>query len=143
MAESADFLINRRSRRAFCCEFPAFLLPMAQKQSSGFEFGLAPSFLGASLRYAHPGRRDRSVFGFAYAETGPSSASPTPKQAKSRYLRGFSCLSNFWLLFPANTWILNAAFCSCSGWHPEHKRGARASRYQARDFLCHWYSGNG
>ncbi len=30
---------------AFCCEFPAFLLPMAQKLSSGFEFGLAPSFL--------------------------------------------------------------------------------------------------
>ena len=27
------FLINRRSRRAFCCAFPAFLLPMAQKQS--------------------------------------------------------------------------------------------------------------
>ena len=23
-----------------------------------FEFGLAPFFLGASLRYAHPGRRD-------------------------------------------------------------------------------------
>ena len=31
MAESADFLINRRSRRAFCCSFPAFLFPMAQK----------------------------------------------------------------------------------------------------------------
>ena len=30
---------------AFCCEFPAFLLPLAQKLSSGFEFGLAPSFL--------------------------------------------------------------------------------------------------
>ena len=28
------------------------------KTGSGFEFGLAPSFLGASLRYAHPGRRD-------------------------------------------------------------------------------------
>ena len=26
--ESADFLINRRSRRAFCCAFPAFLLQM-------------------------------------------------------------------------------------------------------------------
>ena len=45
---------------------------MAQKLSSGLEFGLAPSFLGGSLRYAHPGRQDRSVFGFAYAETGKS-----------------------------------------------------------------------
>ena len=27
------------------CEFPAFLVPMAQKLSSGFEFGLAPTFL--------------------------------------------------------------------------------------------------
>ena len=35
----------------FCCAFPAFLLPMAQQESSGFEFGLAPSFL----------RRDRHV----------------------------------------------------------------------------------
>ena len=34
-----------QARRALCCEFPAFLLPVAQKQSSGFEFGLAPSFL--------------------------------------------------------------------------------------------------
>ena len=32
MAESADFLINRRSRRAFCCAVPAFLLPMAQNR---------------------------------------------------------------------------------------------------------------
>ena len=31
---------------AFCCKFPAYLLPMAQKQSSGFEFGLAPPFWG-------------------------------------------------------------------------------------------------
>ena len=34
MAGSADFLINRRSRRAFCCAFPAFLLQMAQKQAA-------------------------------------------------------------------------------------------------------------
>ena len=47
---------------ACCCTFPEILLPMVQKLSSGFEFGLAPSFLGASLRYAHPGRRDGSVF---------------------------------------------------------------------------------
>ena len=29
IAGSTDFLINRRSRRACCCAFPAFLLPMA------------------------------------------------------------------------------------------------------------------
>ena len=28
-----DFLINRRSRRACCCAFPAFLLPMAPKNA--------------------------------------------------------------------------------------------------------------
>jgi len=46
---------------------------MAQKQSSCFESGLAPSFPGDALRCAHPDRRDR--FGFGW---------PTPKQSKSR-----------------------------------------------------------
>jgi hypothetical protein len=31
IAKSADFLINRRARRAFCCAFPAILLPGGAK----------------------------------------------------------------------------------------------------------------
>ena len=40
-----NFRPSVQAQQAFCCEFPAFLLPMAGNQSSGFEFGLAPSFL--------------------------------------------------------------------------------------------------
>ena len=33
-SESRDFLINGSSRRAFCCAFPAFLLPIAREQTA-------------------------------------------------------------------------------------------------------------
>lgn len=86
MTENEDFLINECHRRAFCCAFPSFLLPMAQKTEPNFEFELSPPF------YAETSKKPRIC-----SEWSPWSAGfglpmkPTYAKTRGQIHRYYEC----------------------------------------------------